>query len=269
VLLAALTSADLEALLWTSRRPTHGSAWHGHVAFAHWLVTAIRPELIVELGTQNGVSYAAFCHAVSAGGLPCRCFAVDTWQGDTQTGTYDDEIYNDLKQFNDAYYGRFSTLLRCTFDEALPGFQDGTIDLLHIDGLHTYEAVRHDFETWLPKLSQRAVVLFHDIAVREPHFGVWRLWQELRARYPSFSFEHSAGLGVLAVGPSTPAMVHQLCCVLDSWGASKLRERLIWFSAEAQAAASSTREILRLRAVIESLRAAAASNPPGDPEKNG
>ena len=192
------------------------SAWYGHVPFAHWLVGATRPRVVVELGTHNGVSYAAFCEAALRLRLHVRCFAVDTWQGDEHAGHYDESVYRDFRDFHDPRYGDFSTLIRTRFDDAVLAFADGTVDLLHIDGTHTYEAARHDFDTWLPKLSEQGVVLFHDIAEHAPGFGVAQLWAELEQSHPSFAFYHSHGLGVLAIGSSVAPVVDALCALPEA-----------------------------------------------------
>jgi len=176
------------------------SAWLEHIPFAFWLVDTLRPRKIVELGTHYGSSYFSFCQAITKLDLETQCYAVDTWGGDEHAGQYGEEVYRQVSEHNQQHYSDFSTLVRSTFDQALEHFPQGSIDLLHIDGLHTLEAVRHDFESWLPKLSDRAVVIMHDTNVRERGFGVFQLLDELKQQYPHFEFAHGHGLGVIGVG---------------------------------------------------------------------
>jgi glycosyltransferase involved in cell wall biosynthesis len=190
--------------------PSSPSAWLEHAPFAFWLVDALRPTTFVELGTHTGFSYLCLCQAVARLEIPSKGFAVDTWEGDEQTGFYGDEVLTELAAYHDSRYSAFSRLMRMTFDQAVANFSDGSIDLLHIDGLHTYDAVRHDFGTWRPKLSPRGVVLLHDTNVRERGFGVYRLWAELQAEHAGFEFVHGHGLGALGVGTELPSRVTQL-----------------------------------------------------------
>ena len=148
-----------------------------------------------------GESYFTFCQAIAENGVSCEAFAVDTWQGDVHTGAYGDEVFNEVDAHNAELYGGFSRLLRMRFDQALDKFDDGSIDLLHIDGEHTYEAVSRDFRRWWPKVRPGGVVLMHDAAERHHDFGVWRLLEELRKEFPVAEFVHSHGLGVVLKPP--------------------------------------------------------------------
>ena len=177
------------------------SAWVEHAPFAFWVMDAHRPDVLVELGTHHGFSYLAFCQAVERLGLDTRCYAVDTWKGDQHTGLYGEEVFEKLSRLHDARYRSFSELQRTTFADAARHFGDHTVDLLHIDGSHRIEDVTSDYETWLPKMSPRGVILFHDINVHRDEFGVWNLWDRIKGNYPHFTFDHGHGLGVLGVGP--------------------------------------------------------------------
>jgi len=93
------------------------------------------------------------------------------------------------------------------------GFPDASIDLLHIDGTHTYDDVKADFESWLPKLSPNGIVLLHDVILRDRGFGVWKLWEEIAREDNSFLFEFGYGLGVWKkqpVGSSDSFLVRRL-----------------------------------------------------------
>lgn len=197
-----------KAMLFIPRKLTLPSSWYGHIPFVGWLINQHRQKTIVELGTHYGDSYFAICQSVLENDTGSKCYSIDTWQGDEQSGYYGEEVYTEFFAYHQQVYSGFSSIMRMTFDEANKYFNEDEIDLLHIDGLHTYEAVKHDFETWLPKMSNCGIILFHDINVHERNFGVWRLWEELKKKYTHFHFNHSHGLGILFVGSeSHPVLV--------------------------------------------------------------
>ena len=153
--------------------------------------------------------------------LPTRCLAVDTWQGDEHAGSYGEDVYESAARLSRSHaYGAFSRLLRMTFDEARRHFADGSIDLLHIDGLHTYDAVAQDFETWLPKLSRprRRPVPRH-ASCANANSACGGCGTKLRAELRRSSSSTAHGLGVLLVG----ATFRHRCATCSRWTAKGSR----------------------------------------------
>ena len=178
--------------------PDRASAlWAGHRWFGYDLVRWGRPDLIVELGTQYGVSLFTFAQAARDEGCHPSLHAVDTWEGDSFTGAYGDDVYETVTRIRDAEFADLDIELhQSLFRDVVGGFADNSIDLLHIDGCHDYDAVKDDFETWLPKVAPGGVVLLHDIAANTD-MGSALFWKELVKEHRAFDFQHSLGLGVL------------------------------------------------------------------------
>jgi hypothetical protein len=223
--LAGLTDPSLDPIFWPAERLGVPSTWWQHVPFGHWIVCAARPRVVVELGTGTGVSYSAFCQAVVRRSLDSRCYAIDTWPDGADPNVCGEEMFDDLVRFHDERFGAFSTLIRSSFDDALGHFAEGTVDLLHIDGLHGYEAVKNSFENWKPKLSRGSILLLHNTNLRSDNSGVRRLWSELCQQFPNFEFLHGGGLGLLVVGQEVPPAIAALCNIADLSSAALIRTR--------------------------------------------
>jgi predicted O-methyltransferase YrrM len=210
-----ISDQDIEVLYsflskaFTPRESPMPSTWESHVPFLYCLLNFIKPRRFVELGTQYGNCFFAACQMSRELNDSIECIAIDTWTGDVQTGKYDEDVF---KQFLNILYSKYpkGKYIRKLFMDAARQFEPGSIDLLHIDGLHTYEAVVEDYQTWLPMISDQGIIMFHDTQECEGDYGVWKLWAELEKKYPSIEFEHGHGLGVILVGKKAPARIKKL-----------------------------------------------------------
>jgi hypothetical protein len=211
-------SKEISLSLGLTQQYAAPSSWWEHVPIAHWLVENLKPGVIVELGTHYGVSFFSFCEAAQAYSSDSFIYAVDTWEGDAQAGFYNNEVYERVKANHEAYHQERSRLIRSSFDDAAEHFPDASIDIIHIDGLHTYEAVSHDYNVWRSKLKEGGTLLFHDCNVREGDFGVWRLWQEVSKRDDMQCIEvmNGHGLGIATLAREKPSWHSELECYLNA-----------------------------------------------------
>jgi predicted O-methyltransferase YrrM len=118
---------------------------------------------IIEIGSYKGKSTVRLGKGSKAGKRE-SVFAVDTFQGSPEhkvdgedIDTYEEFIANVKKAgMNDIIVPVPKTSEDAAMVFSMP------IGLIFIDGDHSYEGVRRDSESWIPKLKTGGIVAFHD-----------------------------------------------------------------------------------------------------------
>lgn len=160
-----------------------------------------KPTSVLEIGTASGGSLFMFTRIASN---EAKIASVDLPNG-SFGGGYPDWKIPLYSAF--ALPGQQLKLIRAdshatkTFDEVKEYFANQPIDFIFIDGDHTYEGVRSDFESYRRLINKGGYIAFHDIEYAE---GVRRFWSEIKGQYGSrweFISETGPryGIGVLQI----------------------------------------------------------------------
>jgi len=172
-------------------KSVHRSAWEGHGEFAISLVELLCPETVVDLGVDYG--FSTFCFAKPKKGT---VYGVDWFQGDKHCGVRDTySVVMKLQEDMKKEYGVDNVeIIKSRFRELASSWVK-RVDILHVDGFHSYDAVKGDFSSWANHCGDDAVILFHDTVAFPDSVG--RFFREIRGDFFSHNFRHSAGLGVI------------------------------------------------------------------------
>lgn len=169
--------------------------WIKHTPFAFYLIENINPRVFLEIGTNHGNAYFSFCQAVHDLKINTKCYSVSNWsQPDGQKN------YIRAKSTNKKEFSKFSSLERLPHNEALSYHKDKSIDLLHICNIERYDLIKDCFNAWLPKMSQKGIVLIHGTNHKHERNDIWRFFEEIKNEHLAFEFIFGEGLGVVCIG---------------------------------------------------------------------
>ncbi|MGR3590970.1 MAG: hypothetical protein ACU0BO_03245 [Limimaricola soesokkakensis] len=198
-----------QAIFWPARHPVP-SPLLNKLPFLFWLMEVSRPRKVVQVGLGDGLIYMALCQAAERLGGQTFCLGIDP-SGNS--------LPIDLQAPHDTQYGDISTLLQGLPPEGSKLARDA--DVLVLNTYLDDELSRIILESWLPMLSNRAIVLVCD----PTHvLGSQDLRQVLlnEARHPVLTGTMSPGgelLDVILYGDEQPK---RLCRLANAEGASPL-----------------------------------------------
>ena len=142
--------------------------WSPSRRFMYFLTDKYKPKLTVEIGTCHGLSAIHLAFGNKKG----LVYTIDI---DEKCGNRLDG-YDFIKDLPNLYFRHESSL------EAGSKFLDSSIDILFIDGDHTYKGATEDYKGYFPKVKEGGIILIDDIIMTEE---MNRFWNEIK----EFKFE--------------------------------------------------------------------------------
>ena len=175
--------------------------------FAPFLAVVLkqRPETIVEIGRGNGGSLWALCRAVAES---ATIVSVDLPEGPFGGSDASAEVITRLESYSGPRQRLHLIQADSRASETVARVHElaPRVDLLFIDGDHSYEAVAADYRSYGPLVRPGGLIGFHDILPHPdvPDCQVDRLWSELVGEKIAItspsehaSFGQWGGIGVL------------------------------------------------------------------------
>jgi predicted O-methyltransferase YrrM len=172
----------------------------------HGWVLANHPKVVVEIGSASGWSACVVGSALKANGAG-KLYAIDphmttAWNDGTLVDTYPVMSANLQRLGLEEYV----EIILQTSQEAARGWVR-QIDMIFIDGDHSYEGVKSDWELFLPHMNPFTLVVFHDTIwevgevkeeYRREDMGVPRFVDELRQQgYPVVTSPANCGVSLV------------------------------------------------------------------------
>jgi predicted O-methyltransferase YrrM len=170
-----------------------------------WLmdrVEALGPRTVVEIGTDEGGTLFLWTHVaapdaqlVAVDARPLGLLGRFSAYGIVRRGLARHRQRIDLVM-------PVNSQVPTTVDRVRRTIGGRPVDFLFIDGDHSYEGAKRDFELWSPLVRSGGLVAFHDTKPDAP-FGTPRLFAELRERFETeeriSAVEPSYGIGVVRI----------------------------------------------------------------------
>lgn len=131
------------------------------------IANALNLTTAVEVGTHQGVFAQLFMQRFRG-----TISLVDPWEGftdgeETYYPAFDESSRDRDHDMHlamvamDEFYNRYS-VFRMTSEQAATEFDDESVGIVYIDGLHDYESVKKDIDLWYPKVQRGGILAGHD-----------------------------------------------------------------------------------------------------------